>query len=387
MNQMDVINEVLTRGVQDILPNKKGLADLMRKRKITLYQGFDPTAPSLHIGNFIGLRKLAQFQKLGHKVVFLIGDFTGLIGDPTDKEAARTKQTRDEVLTNLKDYKKQAGRVLDFDGPNKAIVLFNYDWLSKLTFAEVIELASLFTVQQMLERDMFQKRIKNDKPIYLHEFLYPLMQGYDSVNMIPGGVDLEIGGNDQLFNMMAGRTLMKELKGKEKYVLTLKLLTDTNGKKMGKSEGNAVFLSDTPEQIYGKIMSWPDGFINSATELLTDIPAGTIKRLGAMDAKKMLAFDVVNQTHGNNYAINAQKSFEASFQKKNSDYTTEVNLNGNLDKTIAPFTSKRSVSEAKRLITQGGVDVNGKVVTDPNFVPKVGDKIKIGKKTFGTVVK
>jgi len=202
------INEVLTRGVQQVLPDKKGLADLMSKRKIKLYQGFDPSAPSLHLGNFVGLMKLRQFQKLGHEVIFLVGDFSGMIGDPTDKLATRTKLTREQVLENAKSWKKQASMLLDFEGDNPAKIVFNSEWLDKLNFKDVIELSSNVTVQQLIERDMFQERIKNKAPIYLHEFLYPVVTGYDSVAL---EVDLEIGGNDQMFNILIGRTLEKAI--------------------------------------------------------------------------------------------------------------------------------------------------------------------------------
>src|SRR5688572_27174782 len=227
---MDKVEQVLTRGVSQVLPSEKGLSSLMAKRKIKLYQGFDPSAPSLHLGNFVGLMKLRQFQKLGHEIIFLVGDFTGMIGDPTDKLATRKKLTRDEVLENAKAWREQAGKVLDFDGENPAKIMFNSEWSDKVSFKDLIEITSNLTVQQMMERDMFQERIKAKAPIYLHEFLYPVAQGYDSVVM---DVDLEIGGNDQLFNMMAGRTLMKAIKGKDKYVLTTKLLVDKEGNKVG----------------------------------------------------------------------------------------------------------------------------------------------------------
>lgn len=382
---MDKIDEILTRGVESILPSKKGLHDLLRSKKITLFQGFDPTAPSLHIGHFIGLRKMSQLQKLGHKVIFLIGDFTGLIGDPTDKEAARKKQTREEVLENLKSYKKQASKILDFEGENKAQIVFNNDWLSKLTFKEVIDLASNFTVQQMIERDMFQKRIKEEKPIYLHEFLYPLMQGYDSLAMVPGGVDLEVGGNDQLFNMMAGRTLMKSLKNKEKYVLSMKLLTDSHGKKMGKSEGNAIFLTDTAKDMFGKIMSWPDSFIKPSLELLTDLPL-TTPASDPMSTKKMLALEIVKQIHGESEAVKAQATFERSFSEKAPEFDLTIKAGNTLTVAISELAIGESVSEAKRLIKQGAVDVNGKRITDSRYVLKKGDKLKVGKKTFAKVV-
>ena len=253
------VDELLDRGVEIIYPNRKELKEkLMKGDRIRLYCGFDPSAPSLHIGNAIAINKLAQFQALGHEVIFLIGDFTGMIGDPTDKSSARVKLTREEVEKNCEAYKEQAGVYLDFEGKNPAQVKYNSEWSDKMTFRDLIEVSSNFTVQQMIQRDMFQKRLEEEKPIYLHEFLYPLAQGYDSVAM---DVDLELGGNDQMFNMMAGRDLMKAMGMKDKFVLTLKLLADETGKKMGKSEGNAVFLDQTPENMYGAIMSWTDGVI------------------------------------------------------------------------------------------------------------------------------
>ena len=375
-------DEVLQRGVEQILPDKRGLEQLMKKRKITLYQGFDPTANSLHIGHFIGLRKLSQFQKLGHKVIFLVGDFTAMIGDPTDKKSVRTKLTRKQVVSNLKDFQKQASRVLQFDGENAAEIKFNSEWLSKLRMEDIIELASNFTVQQFVERDMFQVRIKEEKPIYLHEFLYPLMVGYDSVVM---GVDLEIGGNDQLFNMLAGRTLAKTLKNKNKFVMTLKLLTDEKGQKMGKTEGNAIFLSDSANSIYGKIMAWSDNFLDSAIELLTDLKRSELK-LSPIELKKKLAHSVVAQVHGIKEANKAQEHFEKTYQKREPEYNTKIQLADNFAGTIAPYTSNASISEAKRLITQGGVDINGHTITDPTHKLKRGDRIKIGKTTFGKIV-
>ena len=203
-------DEVLTRGVAQILPSKEALASLMSSKKIKLYQGFDPSMPSLHLGNLVGILKLRQFQKLGHEVIFLIGDFTGMIGDPTDKLTSRKKLTRKEVLENTKKWKEQVLKVLDFDGDNPAKILYNSEWNDKKTFKDLIELTSNFTVQQLLERDMFQERLKKTEPIYLHEFLYPIAQAVDSVEM---DVDLEVGGSDQIFNMLAGRSLMST-KGK-----------------------------------------------------------------------------------------------------------------------------------------------------------------------------
>jgi tyrosyl-tRNA synthetase len=377
------LEEILTRGVAQVLPSKKALVKLMQKKRITLYQGFDPSSPRLHLGNLIGIRKLAQFQALGHKVIFLIGDFTGMIGDPTDKSAVRKKLTHKQVLDNAKDYKKQVEKILNFTGPNKAEILFNSKWLANLKFEEVIKLASNFTVQQMLERDFFQERLKKKKPIYLHEFLYPLMQGYDCVAM---NVDLEIGGNDQLFNMLAGRALRKALNNTEKYVLTLKLLEDPTGRKMGKTEGNTINLTDSANEIFGKVMAVPDSLIKTGIELLTDLPLASIRSQKPMAAKKRLAWEVVNQIYSETQAQKAQQSFEQTFQKRNPSYQKQIPIQPSFTATIA-LAAGASISQAKRWIKQGAVDVNKKSVTDLQLKLKTGDKIKVGKKTFATAIK
>ncbi len=379
---MDKIDEVLTRGVQQVLPDKKGLHDLMAKRKIKLYQGFDPSAPSLHLGNFVGLMKLRQFQKLGHEVIFLIGDFTGMIGDPTDKLAARKKLTREEVTKNAEGWKKQAEKILDFDGPNSVKILRNSEWDDKVSFKDLIEITSNVTYQQLIERDMYQERIKKNEPIYLHELLYPVAQGYDSVAM---DVDLEIGGNDQLFNMMMGRTLMTTIKGKEKFVLTTKLLVDKEGKKVGKTTGNALFLDSTPENFYAGIMSFPDEVIFLSFELLTELPLSGLEekiKHDPMAEKKHLAFEIVNLLWGQKEAIDAQEKFEQTFQERAPEFNIKVDSGESLLKTIVPFTNRGSASAAKELIKQGAVDVNGKKASDGSIKVKSGDEIKVGSRTF-----
>jgi len=384
---MDEIQNALTRGVQQVLPDKKGLAELMAKRKIKLYQGFDPSMPSLHLGNLVGLMKLRQFQKLGHEVIFLVGDFTGMIGDPTDKLAVRKQLTREQVLSNAKSWKEQAAKALDFDGDNPARILFNSEWSDKMTFKDLIEISSHVTYAQLIERDMFQERIKKGADIRFHELLYPIAQGYDSVAM---DVDLEIGGNDQLFNMMMGRTLMKAVKNKEKYVLTTKLLVDKEGNKVGKTTGNALFLDSTPENFYAGIMSFPDEVLPLGFELLTEISleglAEKIKR-DPMGEKKHLAFEIVRFLWGENLASSAQSAFERTFQEKSPTFDIKVRAEESLAKTIVPFTPRQSMSSAKELIKQNAVDVNGEVITDPNFVVKIGDKIKVGERTFLKVSK
>lgn len=380
------INEVLTRGVNQILPDKGSLSDLMSKRKIRLYQGFDPSAPSLHLGNFVGLMKLRQFQKAGHEVIFLVGDFTGMIGDPTDKLATRKKLTREEVLSNAKAWKKQASKLLSFDGPNPAKIMFNSKWSDKISFKDLIEITSNLTVQQLIERDMFQARLKSKEPIYLHEFLYPVAQGYDSVEM---NVDLEVGGNDQLFNMMVGRNLCKAIKNKEKYVLTTKLLVDKEGKKVGKTTGNALFLDSKPQDFYAGIMSFPDEVILLSYELLTEVPLdGLEKRIKAnpMLEKKNLAYEIVKLLWGEKLAKKSALTFENNFQKREVEYTQEIKIHKSLVETITPFTNLKSAGDAKRLIQQGGLTINGDVVSDLNYKIKKGDKIKIGKKIFGILI-
>jgi tyrosyl-tRNA synthetase len=388
MNITDAIGEILTRGVSEIFPSKKGLADLLESKKITLYQGFDPSAPSLHLGNFVGLMKLRQFQKLGHQVIFLVGDFTGMIGDPTDKLATRKKLTREEVLENAKAWKSQVAKVLSFEGDNPVKIMFNSEWSDKITFKDLIEITSNLTVQQLIERDMFQARIKENKPIYLHEFLYPVAQGYDSVVM---DVDLEVGGNDQMFNMLTGRTLVRAIKDKEKFVLTTKLLVDKEGNKIGKTTGNALFLDSTPENYYAGVMSFPDETIGLGFELLTEVSLeGITEKIKKfpMGEKKRLAFEIVKFLWGEGKAVSAQKNFENIFQNKgtaeNSDKVkikADMNLGDLLSEKVG------SKSEAKRFILQKAVDVDGKTIADPKYIIKGGENLRVGKKIFIHVVK
>ena len=384
---MDGINDVVTRGVAQVLPDKTGLADLMAKKKIKLYQGFDPSMPSLHLGNFVGLMKLRQFQKLGHEVIFLVGDFTGMIGDPTDKLAARKKLTREQVLENAKAWREQAGKVLDFGGKNPAKIMFNSEWTDKLTQKDLIEITSKLTYQQLIERDMYQERIKSGNAIYLHELLYPVYQGYDSVAM---DVDLEIGGSDQVFNMLVGRNLMKAIKGKEKFVLSTKLLIDKEGNKVGKTTGNALFLDSTPESFYAGVLSFPDETIELGFELLTEVPMDGITekvKASPMLEKKRLAFEIVKLLWGENNAKKAQGSFEKTFQEKAPEFNIKVKAGDSLTKTIIPFTNRQSASAAKELIKQGAVDINGKKAADGSVKLSVGDEIKVGERTFLKVTK
>jgi len=398
------IDEVLTRGVENIYPNREAFKKvLMSGKKIKLYCGYDPSSPALHIGNAISLAKLGEFQRLGHEVIFLIGDFTGMIGDPTDKTAARKKMTRQEVLANAKNYKKQASAYLKFSGANPAKVLYNSKWSDKLNFKDLIEITSNFTAQQMMQRDMFQERIKQGKPIYFHEFLYPIAQAYDSVAM---GVDLEIGGNDQTFNMLCGRDLMRAMENKEKFVLTIKLLVDASGKKMGKTEGNMVNLDESPENMYGQIMSWPDGIIEVGLELCTTLPMVEIKAISQKmaaggnprDAKMRLALEVTKINHGEKKAVEAQEYFVKTVQKKEvpesiKNYELSPPAGGTNWKIVDLLVEVKlaaSKGEAKRLIEQGGVKIDGQVVKEINKMVEItenGTLFQRGKREFVKVVK
>jgi tyrosyl-tRNA synthetase len=381
------IKELLERGVENIYPKKEFLeAQLKSGKQLTLYTGYDPTAPTLHIGHGITMLKLRQFQDLGHKIIMLIGDFTGMIGDPTDKTSARQKLTRKQVLENCKNYKKQAAAVLNFSGKNPVQVKFNSKWLAKMSFADVVELSSHFTVQRMMERDMFENRIKEEKPIYLHEFLYPLMQGYDSVAM---DVDGEIGGNDQTFNMLAGRTLMKDLKNKEKFVLTTKLLVDSSGKKMGKTEGNMVAFADKPEDMFGKVMSWTDGMIAHGFELCTTLPMVEIQKLQAenanpRDLKMRLAYEVVKTFLGEKYAKIASDHFSKVFQEKAKPQDIPELKPSALDVITVLVESHicKSKSEARQVVGQGGVKINDEKVSAIDAQVKPGDIVQKGSRFF-----
>ncbi|MCX6706314.1 MAG: tyrosine--tRNA ligase [Candidatus Woesebacteria bacterium] len=381
------IDEVLTRGVERILPTKDGLASLMSKKKIKLYMGIDPTGSELHIGHAVGLRKLAQFQKLGHKVIFLIGDFTGMIGDPSGKSSDRKTLTHEEVLKNAENYKQQSSKILNFTGDNAVEVKFNGEWLGKMSAIEFLKLSHNLTSAQIIERDMFQERLKKGQDIYMNEFLYPFMQAYDSVAM---DVDLEIGGTDQVFNMLMGRKLMKNILHKEKYVLTVPLLTDGNGNKIGKTEGNAIGLADKPFDFYSKIMSLSDNSITNCFTLLTNKSLEEISEIekaikngdNPMKYKKILAFELTKWLNDEDKAQDAQKHFENTFQDKTPTFDIKVSSGGSLAETIAPFTQRQSLSNAKELIKQNAVDINGNVSIDPSLKIKSGDKIKVGSRTF-----
>jgi len=380
------IENLLTRGVENIYPSPEWLKKKIKSgKKIKIYLGIDPTAPTLHIGHAIALKKLAEFQTLGHEVVLLIGSFTGMIGDPTDKAAVRKPLTRKQVLTNAKKYKQQAEIFIKFKGPNPAKIVYNHKWLDKLTLKDLAEIGMLVTTQRLLERDMFQERIKKESPVYFTELIYPLLQGFDSVAM---EVDGEIGGNDQTFNMLMGRDLLKKMKGKEKFVLTMKLLTDPTGKKMGKSEGNMITLEDSPEEMVGKIMSWPDQFIEPGFELCTDKTEEEIKenlkKNNPRNTKMELAKAVAEIYHGIKKTEAAAESWEKAFSRQEAPNRIEevkINKNKNLLEAVAEI-QDISKSQAKRLLEQGGIKIDGNKEEKGERKLKEGEILKIGKKRF-----
>jgi len=374
---------LLRRNVVSIYPNKEELERKISQEKIKLYLGIDPSNSLIHLGNAVVLRKLAEFQELGHKVILVIGDFTGMIGDPTDKGVGRAELSREEILKNAKTYKNQVAKILRFAGPNAASFKFNSNWLAKLSLADVIELSSLLTVSQLEERDMFVQRKKEGNPIYLHEFLYPLLQGYDSVAL---DVDLEVGGTDQTFNMLVGRQLAKSLKNKEKYVLTTPLLLGTDGQKMGKTTGNFIAINDSPEKMFGKIMSLKDDLIKHYFELATNADLDSIDfKSKQMDLKKQLAYLIVEEYYGQEEAKKTKKEFENVFQRgKIPQSIIELPLISGA--TLTQFLISNNIvssrSAVTRLANDGAIEIDGKVVKNSKSILQDQQVLKIGKKKF-----
>ena len=307
------IDKFLERGVAEIFPSKKLLKEkLMSGARLKIYQGFDPTGPYLHVGHAIGIRALKILQELGHEVIFLVGDFTSKVGDP-DKGSTRIILTDEEIERNMSKWKEQAAQLINFGGENPVRFERNYKWLSKLKLDDILKLMSNFTLQQILQRDLFKKRLKEDLPLKLHEIVYPLMQGYDGVAM---EVDIEIGGADQIFNMLVGRDLSKIYLNKEKFVRANKMMDAPDGITMSKTKGNGINLGDNAEQMFGKAMSYPDTAILSGLELLTEVSMKEIKNIekeiksgsNPMQFKKLMAYEIVKTIKGEKDAISAQDS-------------------------------------------------------------------------------
>ena len=388
MNQME---ELLIRGVDTIYPNIKALEKRIENGKpLRVYIGVDPTGTKLHIGHSIGLSKLQEFADAGHEAILLFGTGTVLVGDPSQRSEARKRITEDEINENIKTWKEQVSKIIDFE---KVKVVQNSDWLLKLTLKDIIDIASNITAVHLFKRESFQRRIDKGDTVWFHETMYPLLQGYDSVVM---DVDLEIGGTDQTFNMLMGRELMQKMKGKEKFVLTTPMILGTDGQQMSKSTGNCVWLDDSPEDMYGKIMSIPDAQIDSYAELLTNLSIEELKREEPVNQKKKLAHAIVSKFHGVEKANLAQEHFEKTVQKGQvpdtiptiqlpKAYSSMVRIIELLE-TAKLVSSK---SEAKRLTQQGGVEVDGKKITDPNESIEVKNDmiIRAGKRKYMRIKK
>lgn len=381
--------DILERRVEKILPSKEGLQKIINTKKIRLYQGFDPTGGKLHLGHTIGLRKLMDFAREGHEVIFLFGTGTVLVGDPSERDTGRKLITQEEIDQNIKDWKTQVAPIVDFSLPNVKIMQ-NGDWLTKLTLKDLVSIASNISAVQLFKRESFTRRIKNGDTVWYHETMYPLLQGYDSVAM---NVDLEIGGTDQEFNMLVGRELQRKMNNHDKSVLTVPMILGTDGGQMSKSTGNCIWLSDKANDMYGKVMSIPDAQISSYWQLLTDLPIKPELELLAdpMTNKKELAFDITRQIHGEESAKVAETYFENTVQHKEIPAIIETFpwiQGSNVSSTASAAGFGDSNSERKRMIEQGGFKINGIKFTNPNQILDLegGEVVQYGKRDFKKVV-
>lgn len=369
-------SDLLTRRVAKILPDRAGLEKLLLSKKIRVYQGFDPTFNQLHLGHTIGFRKLMDFARAGHEVIFLFGTGTVLAGDPSERDSGRKLITQEEIDANIKTWKKQVEKIVDFD---LVKIKQNGDWLTKLTLKDIINIASNISAVQLFKREMFTRRIAKGDTIWYHETMYPLLQGYDSVAM---DVDLEIGGTDQEFNMLVGRELQRKMNNRDKYVLTTPMIVGTDGKTMSKTSGNCIWLTDSAEDMFTKLMAVKDELVETYFELLTNVPMTEIKSLDPktpIENKKRLAHLITAELHGENRAGEAQKYFETVVQVKATDPSLPTIKSGpTLYETLKNAGLGVSNAEIKRVIEQGGVEIDNLKITDPE-APVKGNSIKFGK--------
>jgi len=391
--------EIIKKGVLEIISEEELLKKLREERPLIIKAGFDPTAPDLHLGHTVLLQKLRTFQQLGHTVFFIIGDFTAMIGDPSGRDQTRPPLTKEQVLENAKTYKEQVFKVLD---PEKTIVVFNSEWLGKMTAEDLIKLTAKYTVARMLEREDFKKRFKENIPISIHEFIYPLLQAYDSVAI---KADVELGGSDQRFNLLIGRDIQKEYGIESPQVaILLPLLVGTDGvKKMSKSYGNYIGITEPPEEMFGKIMSISDELMWQYWELLTDLTLDEINKLKEdvqkgilhpMEVKKQLGMYIVERFHSKEDAIKAKEHFEKVHSKKEIPEeipvfkASEIGTETELFEIIFNLKLAETKAEAKRLIKQGGVKVNGEKITDPMYKPDLTKEliIQVGKRKFAKII-
>jgi tyrosyl-tRNA synthetase len=387
--------ELISRGAEEILPEKELREKLEKSRKsetpLIVKLGCDPSRPDLHVGHGVVLRKLRHFQDLGHQAILVIGDFTAMIGDPSGRNKTRPQLTLEEAKANAESYIKQAGHILNI---KTLKILFNSTWLNAMRFSDVIRLSSHYTVARMLERDDFTKRYRSETPILIHEFMYPLAQGMDSVEL---KADVELGGTDQKFNLLVGRDLQREYDQAPQAIITLPLLEGTDGvEKMSKSYGNDIGLTDSPEDMYGKSMSISDGMIEKYFVLAADVDVKTLTRIkkqlkdssqNPRDIKRELARSIVALYHGDAAAIQAEQHFDRVIVNKDAPVDMdEVTLEADVS-IIDLITSEgltKSKGDARRMIQQGAVRIDGKKVDEMNFVIFKGFKgvIKVGKRRF-----
>jgi tyrosyl-tRNA synthetase len=388
--------EVLGRGTHEILLEIELEKKLQENRPLRVKAGFDPTAPDLHLGHTVLINKLKQFQDLGHQVLFLIGDFTGMIGDPTGKNVTRKPLTREQVLENAQTYQEQVFKILD---PEKTQIVFNSEWMGKMSAADLVQLAARNTVARMLERDDFSKRFKGGQSIAIHEFLYPLIQGYDSVMM---KADVELGGTDQRFNLLMGRQLQEVYGQKPQVVMTMPILEGLDGvQKMSKSLNNYIGVSDSPDEMFGKIMSISDELMWRYFELLSFRPMSEILQwkqaaeqgANPRDYKVALAQEIIARFHDEQAAVKALESFEARFQRgAMPDEIAEVTVKGDgvgcsITHILKEAGLTSSTSEAIRMINQSAVKIDGEKVSDTKLVLATGTKhvYQVGKRKFARV--
>ncbi len=375
--------EIIKRGAVELIPEEELMVKLKKKKQLRIKWGADPSAPDIHLGHTVVLNKLRQFQDLGHKVVFIIGDFTARIGDPTGKSETRKPLTEEGVEKNAKTYQDQVFKILD---RKMTEVVYNSHWLKKLTIEDVIKLAGKYTVARMLERDDFMNRFEKERPISIHEFLYPLIQGYDSVEV---KADVEVGGTDQKFNMLVGRELQREYKEEPQVILTLPLLEGTDGvQKMSKSLGNYIGITDPPSEIFGKTMSISDDLMLRYYELLTDVSLGEVKAMHPRDAKKKLASLLVCKFYGDKEAMAAEAEFEVIFKEGGRPQEIELATLSKKEMNIVDLLVETklapSKSEARRLIQQGGVAVDDVMVKDDKLTVNLSQErlVRVGKRKF-----
>jgi len=394
------IEKVISRSIADVYPKKAQLKEKMLSgEKLRIYAGIDPTADRVHLGHVINYLILKRFRNLGHKVIVLVGDFTARIGDPSDKDEARDQLTEDEIKENLDNFKDQIGTIIDLEADDNPVeIRFNSKWLAEMSFSDVINLASNFTVQQMIERDVFKRRLDQEMPLYVHEFFYPLMQGYDTVAL---EADIEVGGTDQTFNMLAGRTLRKRLEDKEKFVITHPLLEDPETGKMlmSKSEGRGVFLDAPAEDMFARVMKIPDSGIIQFFTHCTEVPMNKIDEhkktlkdgANPRDIKLELAQAITQMIHGGSQAQSARESFIDTFSNQQTpDDTTEImaETGDRLMHVLAAEDVVPSKSQFRRLVDQGAItnlDTDTKI-DDHTYKIEETTTFKVGKHRFVKVV-